>query len=169
MIALYALFGIGLFVVVVGSISAYFFFQSETGRQVLQVARDGAAWVAVASQAPGTEELRQAGCEAAMVSNAGSALEVFMTLVPEEQKRDEIRTDLEEQAGNVPLDELLLVVCTLPRFTTSHPECPDLATTYGRAVPTAPDSFYVLVMQQGQQEPSCQGLYDPDGTPLQVP
>jgi len=169
MIALYVLFGLGLFVVVVGSISVYAFLQTERGKQFLQVARDGAAWLTVASQAPGTEELRGAGCEAAMVSSAGEALAIFMTLVPEEEKRDEIRSNLEAEAGNVPLDELLLVVCTLPRFTTTRPECGDLARTYGEAVPTAPQSFYMLVIQQGQQDPSCQGLYDPEGVPLQVP
>lgn len=163
LVALYALFGVGLFFVVAGSIAAYFFLQSEKGQQILQVARDGAQWLAAASQAPGTEELRAAGCEAAMVSDAASALDVFMTLVPEEQKREEIRADVEQRAGSSELDELTLVICTLPRFTTSKPACEDLARTYGDAVPNAPPTFFVLVIQQGADAPTCQGTYDRDG------
>ena len=163
-IVLYALFGIGLFVVVAGSITAYFFFQSEQGKQLLQVARDGAQWLATASKAPGTAELRDAGCEAAMVSDAAAALDVFMTLVPEEQKRQEIRQSVEQRAGSTHLDELTLVICTLPRFSTRHLACEDLARTYGQAVSTAPESFFVLVIQQGADAPACQGTYTRDGT-----
>ncbi len=163
MIALYVLFAVGLFFVVAGSIATYFFLQSEQGQQILQVAKQGAEWVTVASQAPGTDELRDAGCEAAMVSDAGSALDIFMTLLPEE-KGAEARSALEAQVGSQPLDELVLVICTLPRFTVRRPDCEDLARRYGDAVATAPPNFYLLVMEQGQDAPSCQGIYAPDGT-----
>jgi hypothetical protein len=167
MIALYVLFAVSLFFIVSGSIAAYFFLQSERGQQILEVAQQGAEWITVASQAPGTDELREAGCEAAMVSDAGSALEIFMTLVPEEQQAD-ARAALEEGAGNQPLDELRLVICTLPRFTSRPPACNELARLYGDTVPTAPESFYLMVMQQGQSAPSCQGVYAPDGTLLEA-
>ena len=170
MVALYALFGIGLFLVVAGGIAAYFFFQSEQGQQILKVAQEGAEWVTVAAQAPGTEELRAAGCDTAMVSKAGSALDIFMTLIPEPEKQEELRAQLEAEAGQESLDELLLVVCTLPRFSGSQPpSCDDLARTYGEAVPTAPESFYVLVIQQGESAPRCQGIYDAEGTLLRQP
>jgi hypothetical protein len=162
-VALYVLFGIGLFVLVAGGLSTYFFLQSEQGQKILQVAKDGAEWVTVASQAPGTEELREAGCEAAMISDAGSAVDIFMTLIPEPGKQAEIREELEAQAGQTSLDELLLVICTLPRFNVNSPRCEELARTYGDAVSTAPLSFYVLVVAQGRDEPSCQGMFAPDG------
>jgi hypothetical protein len=167
MIALYVLFGVGLFFIVAGSIATYFFLQSERGQQILEVAQQGAEWVTVASQAPGTEELRQAGCEAAMVSDAGSALDIFITLLPED-KRAEARSGLEAEAGTQSLDELVLVVCTLPRFSTRRPACQDLARHYGDAVPTAPESFYLMVMEQGQNAPTCQGIYAPNGTLLET-
>jgi hypothetical protein len=163
MVALYVLFGIGLFFVVAGGLATYFFLQSDQGQKILQVAKDGAEWITVASQAPGTEELREAGCEAAMVSDAGSALDIFMTLIPDPGKQDEIREELEAEAGQTSLDELLIVVCTLPRFSVNPPRCEELAQTYGNAVSTAPLSFYVLVVAQGQNEPPCQGMYSPDG------
>ena len=169
LVALYLLFGIGLFFLVAGGIAAFFFFQSERGQQILQVAKDGAEWITVASQAPGTEELRDAGCEAAMVSEAGSALDVFMTLIPGEEKQEELRAELEAEVGTNNLDELLIVICTLPRFSVSQPECSNLARVYGDAVATAPPGFFVLVMQQGQDRPSCKGMYSPDGFSVGAP
>ncbi len=169
MVALYVLFGIGLFVVVAGGISVYVFLQTEEGQKVLQVAKSGAEWMTTAASAPGTEELRGVGCEAAMVSDAGSALEVFMVLIPEEQKQAEIREQLESEAGRGDLDDLTLVICTLPRFTTGKPSCEELARTYGNAVDYPPDSFYVLSIQSGQDAPSCQGIYSPSGELLHEP
>lgn len=170
MVALYVLFGVGLFVVVAGGIATWLFLQSEQGQKVLQVAREGAEWAVTASQAPGTEELRGAGCDAAMVSDAGSAFDVFMTLIPEAGKRQEIRAELEGQTGQGNLDDLLIVICTVPRFSAgAPPRCDDLARTYSSAVDTVPDSFYVLVMKQGQDAPSCQGIYSPAGELLHEP
>lgn len=169
MVALYVLFGVGLFVVVAGGIATWIFLQSEEGQKVLKVAREGTEWVVTASQAPGTEELRGAGCEAAMVSDAGSAFKVFSTLLPDPQKEEEIRTQLEAQTGQGSLDDLLIVICTVPRLSTSQPRCDDLARTYSSAVDQVPDSFYVLVMKQGQNAPSCQGIYSPAGELLHQP
>jgi hypothetical protein len=169
LVALYVLFGIGLFIVVAGGIGIWVFLQTEQGQKVMQVAKSGAEWITVASTAPGTEELRGAGCETAMVGNAGSALDVFMILIPEEEKQAELREQLSMQAGEGNLDDLLLVICTLPRFTVSAPACEDLARTYSSAVEDEPDSFYVMVMQQGQDAPTCQGIYDPDGMLLRQP
>ncbi len=170
MVALYILFGLGLLVVVGGGAAIYLFLQTEEGQRLAQGVKRGAEWVAVASQAPGTAELREAGCEAAMVSEAGEALDIILTTVfPEQEKRDEARAQLESEAGQANLDELLLVICTLPRFTTEQPGCDELARTYTNAVDRTPDSFYVMVMQQGQNEPSCQGIYSPGGQLLHEP
>lgn len=168
-IALYAIFGVGLIVMVAGGVATYLFLQSETGQQFMKVAQEGVEWITVASQAPGTEELRDAGCETAMVSDAASAFEIVSVLIPEEDKQAEVRDELERDAGGYPLDELTLVICTLPRFSVGSPSCDELARTYGSAVETYADSFYVLVMQQGQDEPNCRGVYTPDGTLLAPP
>ena len=92
--ALYVLFGIGLFGVVVGGIGIWAFLQTEEGQQIMQVAKDGAEWMVVASQAPGTEELRETGCEVALVSDAGSAMDIFTSFIPEDGKSQDLREQL---------------------------------------------------------------------------
>jgi hypothetical protein len=169
LVALYVLFGVGLFIVVAGGLALYVFLQSERGQQVVQVVKDGAEWLTVATQAPGTPELREAGCETAMVSSAISAFEVFSVFVPDEGKREEIRSQLEQDAGGYDLEELELVICALPRFGGQAPPCDEIARTYASAVPAVPDSFYVLVVRQGADAPACQGIYSPDGTLLESP
>lgn len=169
LVALYVLFGIGLLGIVVGGIAIWAFLQTEEGQKVWKVARDGAEWVVAASQAPGTEQLREAGCEGAMVSDAGSALDIFMTLIPEAEKQEQVKEELAREAGEGNLDELLMVVCTLGRFTVSEPGCAELARTYASGVDAPPDSFFVIVMKQGQDAPSCQGIYDAEGTLLREP
>jgi hypothetical protein len=169
MVALYVLFGVGLFFLIAGSIAGYLFLQTEQGQKVWEVASSGAEWITTASMAPGAEELREAGCENAMVSDAGSALDVFMILIPEEEKQAEIREQLEGEVGEGNIDDLRLVICTLPRFTVAKPSCDQLARTYASAIEFPPDSFYVLSMQQGQDGPSCQGIYDPAGNLLREP
>jgi hypothetical protein len=145
------------------------FLQTEQGQKTWHVAKQGAEWILVASQAPGTEELRAAGCEAAMVSNAGSAVDIFMTLVTEEEKQAEIRSELENQTGEGDLDELLMVVCTLPRFSVGDPGCEEVAQTYANAVDSAPENFFVLVTKQGESELGCQGIYNGDGILIRQP
>jgi hypothetical protein len=169
LVALYVLFGVGLFGIVVGGLALWAFLQTDQGQKLWQVAKDGAEWVVVASQAPGTDALREAGCEGAMASDAGSAVDIFMTLIPDEEKQQQVRDELRKEAGANDLDQLTIVVCTLGRFSVATPGCDELARTYGNAVDDPPDSFFVLVMKQGQNEPSCQGIYSPDGTLLHEP
>ena len=60
-------------------------------------------------------------------------------------------------------------MCTLPSIGLANPECGDLARTYAEAVLTAPDSFYLVVIRQGEDSPRCQGIYSTDGTLLETP
>lgn len=165
MLALYVLFGVGLFVLVAGAIGTWVFLQTEQGQKVVKAVKQGTEWMIEASQAPGTAELREAGCEMALVSEMSKAFDLFMTLVPDDEKKSETREKM-EAAG---LAERLLVLCTLPRIGVSEPNCEDLARTYGDAVPTAPESFFLVAMRQGNDAPSCQGIYAPDGTLLETP
>jgi hypothetical protein len=169
LLALYLLFGIGLFFLLAGGIAGYLFLKTEQGQQILETVKGGAQWITVAAQAPGTDELREAGCEAAMVSDAGSALDVFMTLVPDADQQAEIRERVEAEAGDEPLEDLTIVICTLPRLGDAGPGCDELARTYAAAVDDPPASFYVLLIRQGQQGASCQGIYSPAGSLLREP
>lgn len=163
LIAIYTLFAIGALVLLVGGASIYFFLQSEQGRQILDAAEKGAAWMAAAVAAPGTSELRDAGCEVAMVHSAGAALDVIVPLLPDREQQQEFREQLEARAGDVDLDALPLVFCAAPQFTLSPPGCAELAVVYGDAVEFPAETFAVVVAQQGRQGLVCQGLYTPAG------
>ena len=164
LIAIYALFAIGVAGLLVGAAAIYFFLQSEQGRQILDTAEKGAAWMATAVAAPGTAELRDAGCEVAMVHTAGTALDLMAPLLSEPGQQQEFREELQVRAGDIDLDALLLVFCTAPRFTLSPPSCTDLAVVYGNAVEFPAEAFAVIVAQSGGQGLVCQGIYTPDGS-----
>jgi hypothetical protein len=162
MLALYVLFGLGVFVLVAGAAAVYLFLQSEQGEQILLAAKRGVELVAVASSAPGTEELREAGCEVALVDTANSMIEVILPLLPDQTAQEEVRADLEAGAGR-DLDNLVVVFCTVPRLVPDAPECNDLARVYGSAIEFPPDEFLIVVAQQGENSPQCGGLYSADG------
>ena len=168
-IALYVLFGVGLFFIVVGGLATWIFLQSERGQQLVTMMKEGAEWITEAVQAPGTEELRAVGCEVAMVSTASSAFELFSAFVPEEDKRAELRAELEANTGGSDLDEMQLVICTVPGYQMETPGCDDLARTYATAVDTGSDAFYVFLMQDGGEEPICQGVFSSDGRLIAEP
>ena len=166
-VALYVLFGIGLFTILLGGAATYLFLQSDQGKEIVQAVKQGTEWIAEAATAPGTEELRAAGCQAALVSTASSALEVITAFVPDGGLREEIRNELLADAGDMDLDEVLLVACTNGRFDGKPPSCPKVARVYSEAVDFAPPAFYVIVLQEGASEPVCQGIHAPDGTPIE--
>jgi len=166
LIAIYSLFAIGVFVLLAGGASVYFFLRSEQGRQILDAAEKGAAWMTTALAAPGTAELREAGCEIALVHTAGAALEVIAPLIPDPEQQQELRDELQSRAGNLDLDALPLVFCTAPRFALRPPSCPSLAVVYGSAVEISAEAFAVIVAQQGQRGVVCQGIYTPTGSLL---
>ena len=166
MTALYALLAVGLFVVVAGGIASWLFLQTEQGQKVMEVVKQSAEWITEASQAPGTVELRSAGCEMALVSEMSRAVDLLMALVPDEEQERELLEQM-ESAGN--LRERLLVICTLPRNSPDEPDCGGLARTYGEAVPSAPESFFLVAIRQGDDTPRCQSIYSTDGTLLETP
>lgn len=163
-VALYVLFGAGLFLLVAGGIAVWVFLQSEQGQKIVEVASQGLEWMTEASQAPGTAELREAGCDVALVSEMSRAFELVMTLVPDEEQKSEV---LEKMGAAGNLQEQLLVMCTLPRLGLGEPDCSKFARTYSEAVPAGPETMFLLVMRQGADAPSCQGIYSTDGTLLE--
>ena len=160
--AIYVLFGVGVLVLVIGGATAYFFLQSEEGQKIVTTAKRGLELVAAASNAEGTEELRDAGCEVAMIDSADSVIDVIAPLLSDENAKYEMQSSLEAQVGR-DLEGLVLVFCTVPQFLQDAPECTDLARTYGGAVEFPPDDFAVIVAQQGQDSPLCSGIYTPGG------
>jgi hypothetical protein len=71
LVALYVVLGLGVLLIVIAGIGSWLFLRSEEGQRVLEAARQGVEWAEDAAQAPGTAELRESGCETAMVTRFG--------------------------------------------------------------------------------------------------
>ena len=119
-----------------------------------------------ASQAPGTAELREAGCSDALVSEMSKAIDIFMAFLPDETQKSELLQEMDSAGG---LDTQLLVMCSLSPLESNEPDCGKLARTYADAVATAPDRFLLIVLRQGDDAPSCRGIYSTDGSLLETP
>jgi hypothetical protein len=120
---------------------------SPEGRKVLGLVRDTARVVGESTTAPGTRELRELGCDSAMVMDMNAWLRVFGA------------------DGGVPrpagqLD--LFVVCGAGLFK-APPSCERVAQTYVAAVGTARGPFQVMVQKQGSNRPLCALCFDASG------
>jgi len=108
-----------------------------------------------AASAPGADELREAGCEEAMV------LDMRRVTKLTEELADELDDDAKVQVPEEPWQQLV-VVC---QYRLGKPEltCEDVARTYGQAVPNAPEQFGAVVQAGFSGKNVCQGVYGPDG------
>jgi hypothetical protein len=153
-VALYVVLGLGALLIVVAGIATWLFVRSEEGQRVLEAAREGVAWAEAAGQAPGTDQLRESGCEVAMVTTFRQMLGLAAEFLPAEQ-----RGEVEES----PLADETLVLCMPGAFSDAVPDCGDVARVYGAAVPEPPERFVVVVEKQGLGRGQCQGFFAPDG------
>ena len=110
--------------------------------------------MAGSQSAPGTQQLRDAGCALAQVFDFGNALE----LLPETDspERDKVET----------LMEMTMVQCVLPKSDSSGVGCDEVAKVYSSAVPDPPDRFFVQVIVQFSSQIVCGVVYSADGTPI---
>jgi hypothetical protein len=155
------LLGLGALVLVGGGISAWLFLRSETGQKVMRVASEGITLARQATTAPGTKELRAAGCSQAMILPMKRLQELVGQISPE--ARNEL-----PGAGSVGSDTLIL--CQITMVDGNGPDCAQIARVYAGAVPSAPERFAVIVQGGGRGKPKCQGLHARDGsllTPLE--
>jgi hypothetical protein len=155
LVALYVVFGLGALLLVGAGVAAWLFLRSETGQHVLDAAKEGASWAEEASHAPGTDALREAGCENAMVSSFGQILGLASHFLPPEKA-----SDLQQN----PLAQETVVVCQIGLFSKAEPDCAAMASVYGSAVSDPPERFVVMVQRQGLGRRACQGFYAPDGS-----
>jgi hypothetical protein len=153
-VALYVVLGVGVFVLVAAGVASWLFLRSEQGQRVLEAARQGVEWAEQAGRAPGTAELRESGCETAMVTSFDQMLDLAAEFVPEEAK---------SQVEENPLAEETLVLCLLGGFSDAKVDCAEVARVYGAAVPDSPERFVVVVQKQGRTQVQCQGFFAPDG------
>jgi len=94
--------------------------------------------------APGTAELRAAGCDAAVIMDMSKISALF-------------------DAGSTTAAESVIVSCSVASGKTA-PKCDDLAKTYAKAVGGSRGNFLVQVTPQGGAAPTCKKVYSPAGT-----
>jgi hypothetical protein len=110
--------------------------------------------MAGSQSAPGTQQLRDAGCEIAQVFDLGSALALLSEL------------DTGEMGEAEALMDMTMVQCLLPRSDSSGLGCDEVARIYSTAVPDPPDRFLVQVSPQFSSKAGCQVVYGADGAPI---
>jgi hypothetical protein len=100
--------------------------------------------------APGTEQLRKAGCTQAMALDLSDAMEIV-----------EMFADAGDKGP--PDDMGIMVICQGNMFDKLPQDCGALAKIYVDAAhPTK--GFALMVQKQGEQKPICQNTYEADGS-----
>jgi hypothetical protein len=94
--------------------------------------------------APGTAEMRKAGCDAAVILDLSKLSSLF-------------------DAGATSGSTAGIVVSCAVNAGHTAPACDDLAKTYVKAVPTPGNNFVVQVTPQGGLA-TCKKVYSPKGT-----
>lgn len=151
---LYVVLGLVALMAVTFGVGTCIFMRSDRGQKVIRTVREGISVIREASTAPGTKELRAAGCEVAMVMAFSRITEVLKEIAPEVAEQ----ATLEQMPGNG-----TLIMCQLKPSAVDPPDCARVARTYGGAVQDAAPRFGVILQESGAREPRCQGIYARDG------
>lgn len=125
--------GVGVLVAIVIGIFVW-----KAAKAIGEVATEGL-------NAPGSAELRAAGCDAAVVMDMSKISAMF-------------------DAGSTSASESVIVSCSVTGGKTP-PKCDDLAKTYAKAVGGSHGNFLVQVTPQGGVA-TCKKVYSPTGTYL---
>src|SRR5688572_6699798 len=87
--ALYIFLALGGVTVITLVVAGWLFYRSDTGQKLVGVAREGLALSQEALKAPGTSELRAAGCTQAMVMPMDRMFELLGEISPEARRDGE--------------------------------------------------------------------------------
>jgi hypothetical protein len=134
---------------IAGSVMLYNAARSPQGQRMLGIVGKGAALAARGMHAPGTDELRQAGCSKAFVIDLAEMLEELPELIDAGRKVES-------------KNEGTMVVCQGDLVSTL-PDCDTLAKVYAQAAHPA-TVFFVTAQKVGGGGPKCQRRYRSDGT-----
>lgn len=150
MIVLVVLGGLVMALALTALIAGYRFLKSDRGRVVVGVLGDGYQLIKKARSAPGTRELRQMGCNEAMVMDADDLRRML------EKHVEDARAD----AGASPFGDY--VYCKVSLLTKPL-ACNDVARKYVAAAGARRKSFIVAVEKAGGGA-YCTEQYDGTGT-----
>ena len=147
-----ALVVVGVILVAIG---AWRVMSSPEGKKIARVIGEGSKMAEEARTAPGTKELRKAGCQEAMVFDPARMGDLIREIA-----------DAGPPKGD-PSKEPRMIVCQVGPLGTP-PTCDRLAATYvGAAQPTTP--FHVTVQTQGGSKPKCAQAYTATGARAPTP
>ncbi|MFW5920530.1 MAG: hypothetical protein ACOCUS_01720 [Polyangiales bacterium] len=146
----------GALVLVCGGVATWLGYEVYSNPEVQKVGRAVGEGIEVSQEAmnqPGTDELRAAGCDQAMV------------MLPEHMKR--VMRAVEPDGGTQDDPDFPpMVICQYQYGGGDTLSCEQVATTYGDAITAPPAELGVQVQRQGGGRPICSGRYGPDGTRL---
>lgn len=152
LIAVLVVAGLVVVSVVVAGIGIWRVMESPEGQKIAKVIGEGSKIAEEARTAPGTAELRKAGCQEAMVLDP----ERMADLMRELGDAGAAKKDVEGAPRSI--------VCQVAALGKA-PTCDSLAAVYvGAAHPGVP--FHITVQSQGGSKPSCVARYSPEGTRL---
>jgi hypothetical protein len=143
---LYILLALGALGVLTCAGIAFFVARNPAMRELVDT-------VAGAQSAPGTEQLREAGCMIAQVFDLSSAMAIL--------------SEFDEELGQASEGmDMTMVQCIVPKSNPSGLDCDAVARAYSAAVQEPPNRFVTQVMVQGSDQPPCQIVYSADSTPI---
>jgi hypothetical protein len=152
LIAVYIMLGLGALVLVAGGIGVWLFLRSERGQNVMKMAREGMTLAREAASAPGTAELRAAGCSQAMVMSSARMRDLI----------GDVPAQGDDGKASASTTQTMLF-CQLATSDGVGPDCGEIARAYAKAVPDAPERISVVVRGAGIGGNRCQGVFARDG------
>ncbi len=139
-------------------VGAWIFATSDQGQKLIELGREAATLAQEASSAPGTDELRELGCEQPAIFTGDQMRRLAGVMADDEEHREQIDDE-------IPADAIFLQ-CKMGLFSDdeARPGCVDVARTYAAATGAAGPLW--VIVQRGRTQDGCTGVYTPDGERL---
>jgi hypothetical protein len=155
LIALGVVVGLLLLLALIAGLFIWRWVKSEKGQMVIGAVGDATKAARKGFNAPGTAELRAAGCQQAVVIDSADMASIVKRFIKDGGIDD---AELNAQLGK------LLIACDVG-YGDEAPDCDELARAYLKAAGRAKRPFEIRVQGQGNK-PLCVGDYNQDGKRL---
>ena len=135
------------------TVGVFLFLRTEDGQRIVDGVWEATSLLTEATSAAGSAELREFGCDLALVTTVGQI-----------EKLGRAFQNAEIEEADPVRGEMVFVLCQVEE---TGPSCEDIARTYGAAVAVA-EPFLVAVATGGGDEDQCKGVYAADGSLVQA-
>ena len=149
LVALLVVGGVALLGGLVGAFALWRVASSEDGQKVMKAIGKGAQLAAKGINAPGAQEVREAGCPEAFVLDMGDMTELI---------------DLFSDGGAKPLSTGVMVLCQ--GAFGQLPDCTEVAKAYLKANGRPPGEFMVTVKLKNAKQEQCARRFSEAGEDL---